>query len=101
MYRFSTGFILQKLNRTRYQVKQTSYTNYRTTKNLRKPGNNSKMSILDGDIASLIPRLPSKSKTLAIAVKAYAKVGIKVFPFHPLLCNFFTLFQIFCPGLKT
>ena len=51
MYRFSTGFILQKLNRTRYQVKQTSYTSYQTTKNLRKPGNNSKMSILGGDIA--------------------------------------------------
>ena len=36
-----------------------------------------------------------------LEVKKYPKVDIKVFQFRPILLVFFTLFQLFCPGLQT
>ena len=43
--------------------------------------------------------LPSRNKTLAIATKNHAKLGIKVFNSCKILMDFFTLFQIVCSRL--
>ena len=42
-----------------------------------------------------------QKKTLVIVVKNYTKVDSEVFWYCPILLDFFTLFQIFCPGLYT
>ena len=42
--------------------------------------------------------LPSKNKMFVKAVKNSSKLDIKVLCFCPVLVDFFTLFQLFCPG---
>ena len=46
-----------------------------------------------------MPRLHSKSKFLEIAVKNYIQADSKVSKSCPILLDFFTYFQILCPGL--
>ena len=41
-----------------------------------------------------------EKKLLVIVIKNYAKTDIKVFGCYPVLLDFFTLFQIFYPGLQ-
>ena len=41
-----------------------------------------------------------EKKLLVIVIKNYAKTDIKVFCCYPVLLDFFTLFQIFYPGLQ-
>ena len=48
---------------------------------------------------SIVPSLNPKNLILAIAIKQYRKADIKAFQSCPILLDFFTLFQIFCPGL--
>ena len=48
---------------------------------------------------SLVPRLPSRTETLPIAVKKHAKTDTKLFFSCPVLLDCSILSQIFCPGL--
>ena len=50
---------------------------------------------------SQLHSLLSRNKIFVIAVKNYAEAVIKVFCTCPILLDFFTLLQIFCPGLQT
>ena len=47
----------------------------------------------------LVLNLPSRDKTLVMAVKDYAVVDINVFCSFPILLDFFTLLHVFCPEL--
>ena len=49
---------------------------------------------------SVVPGLPFRNETLAIAVKKHAKVDIKPFLSCLVLLDFSVLFQIFCPALS-
>ena len=49
---------------------------------------------------SLVPSLPLKDQTLAIAVKKHAKKDIKPLLFRPILLDFSILSEIFCPELQ-
>ena len=40
----------------------------------------------------------SRNKFLVIVVKIYKEADFKVFWYSPILVDFFTYFQIFCPG---
>ena len=55
-----------------------------------------KFSKLSGDIVS---SLPSRNKTLEVAIKNYVKTDLKLFSLSPILPDFFTLFQTFRAGL--
>ena len=48
----------------------------------------------------MVPSLPSRNQTLAIAVKKHAKVDMKLLLSCPVLLDFSILFQIFCAGLQ-
>ena len=47
----------------------------------------------------LVPSLPCRNKCLVIAVKNYTEADFKVSLSCPVLLDFVTYFQIFCPGL--
>ena len=49
---------------------------------------------------SLVARLPSGSKTLAVTVTNFPKADIKAFWSFPILLDIFILFQIFSPALQ-
>ena len=48
-----------------------------------------------------MPNFLSRNETLAKAVKNYAKAVFKVFQRCSIRIHFFTLYQIFYPGLQT
>ena len=48
----------------------------------------------------LVLSLPSRSQTLAIAVKKHAKTDTKLFFSYPFLLDLSILFQIFCPVMQ-
>ena len=64
---------------------------------LRILGNKKVLEKLSGDM--LVPGLPCRNKFSLIAVKKYTEADFKVSLSCPVLLDFFTYFQIFCPGL--
>ena len=46
----------------------------------------------------LVPSLSSGNKVFVIAIKNFTEADFKVLLFGPILVDFFTYCQIFCPG---
>ena len=66
---------------------------------LRELTNNGKFLNLGGDMSNAQPVF--QKLNLENKIKKHAKLDIKRFQSCPILLDFFTLFQIFCPRLKT